>query len=161
MNFSIQNFLEYLQNNPMTPNQELVCSLDYIQSIKTFYYVGNGNDFGVVVYNDDNTTRDFTHGSFTSAAGDVINGDLFRLLAGDPSAGVFMTGFFPVMMFGLPGAALAMYLTAKPEKRGCTTEKRDSYDPAGEPSVGPESGRDRRDRPGVTCIRVQGRSFQG
>jgi PTS system N-acetylglucosamine-specific IIC component len=31
--------------------------------------------------------------------------------------GQYMTGFFPVMMFGLPGAALAMYQTAYPEKR--------------------------------------------
>lgn len=29
----------------------------------------------------------------------------------------FMTGKFPFMMFGLPGAALAMYQTAKPEKK--------------------------------------------
>lgn len=29
----------------------------------------------------------------------------------------FMTGKFPFMIFGLPGAALAMYKTAKPEKR--------------------------------------------
>ncbi|MDO5723638.1 MAG: N-acetylglucosamine-specific PTS transporter subunit IIBC [Flaviflexus sp.] len=31
--------------------------------------------------------------------------------------GRYQGGFFPVMMFGLPGAALAMYLKAKPEKR--------------------------------------------
>lgn len=31
--------------------------------------------------------------------------------------GQYMTGFFPVMMFGLPGAALAMYHTAKPGKK--------------------------------------------
>lgn len=55
----------------------------------------------------------FTHGEFTNAAGEVIRGDLFRFLAGDNTAGVFMTGFFPVMMFGLPAAALAMYTTAK------------------------------------------------
>jgi PTS system N-acetylglucosamine-specific IIC component len=44
-------------------------------------------------------------------------GDLNRFFAGDPSAGAFMSGFFPVMMFGLPGACLAMYHTARPEKR--------------------------------------------
>lgn len=32
--------------------------------------------------------------------------------------GMYMAGFFPVMMFGLPAAALAMYHTAKPEKKG-------------------------------------------
>jgi PTS system N-acetylglucosamine-specific IIC component len=44
-------------------------------------------------------------------------GDLNRFFAGDPTAGAFMSGFFPVMMFGLPGACLAMYRTAKPERR--------------------------------------------
>jgi PTS system N-acetylglucosamine-specific IIC component len=44
-------------------------------------------------------------------------GDLNRFFAGDPSAGAFMSGFFPVMMFGLPGACLAMYHTARPERR--------------------------------------------
>lgn len=31
--------------------------------------------------------------------------------------GQYMTGFFPVMMFGVPGAALAMYQTAKSDKK--------------------------------------------
>jgi PTS system N-acetylglucosamine-specific IIC component len=44
-------------------------------------------------------------------------GDLKRFFAGDPTAGAFMSGFFPVMMFGLPGACLAMYHTAWPERR--------------------------------------------
>ncbi len=47
-------------------------------------------------------------------------GDLNRFFAGDPSAGVFMSGFFPVMMFGLPAACLAMYHTALPERRRAT-----------------------------------------
>ncbi len=46
-----------------------------------------------------------------------ITGDLNRFRADDPTAGVFMSGFFPVMMFGLPGACLAMYHTARPERR--------------------------------------------
>lgn len=46
-----------------------------------------------------------------------VTGDLKRFFAGDPRAGAFMSGFFPVMMFGLPGACLAMYRTAAPEKR--------------------------------------------
>ncbi|MEZ8134385.1 N-acetylglucosamine-specific PTS transporter subunit IIBC [Vibrio splendidus] len=47
----------------------------------------------------------------------VKSGDLHRFFGGDKGAGVFMNGFFPVMMFGLPGAALAMYLAAPAEKR--------------------------------------------
>jgi PTS system N-acetylglucosamine-specific IIC component len=54
----------------------------------------------------------FIVGDFNGATG-----DLKRFFAGDPSAGVFMSGFFPVMMFGLPAACLAMYRTAAPERR--------------------------------------------
>ncbi|HEY7639316.1 MAG TPA: N-acetylglucosamine-specific PTS transporter subunit IIBC [Steroidobacteraceae bacterium] len=46
-----------------------------------------------------------------------VTGDLNRFFAGDPTAGAFMSGFFPVMMFGLPAACLAMYRSALPEKR--------------------------------------------
>ncbi|WP_374471116.1 N-acetylglucosamine-specific PTS transporter subunit IIBC [Phenylobacterium sp.] len=46
-----------------------------------------------------------------------VTGDLNRFAAGDPSAGAFMAGFFPVMMFGLPAACLAMYHTARPDRR--------------------------------------------
>ena len=45
------------------------------------------------------------------------SGDLQRFFAGDPHAGGFMSGFFPVMMFGLPAACLAMYRAAAPERR--------------------------------------------
>ncbi len=44
-------------------------------------------------------------------------GDLRRFFAGDPNAGAYMSGFFPVMMFGLPAACLAMYRSALPERR--------------------------------------------
>ncbi|WP_454882874.1 N-acetylglucosamine-specific PTS transporter subunit IIBC [Sphingomonas oryzagri] len=44
-------------------------------------------------------------------------GDLNRFFAGDPGAGAFMAGFFPIMMFGLPAACLAMYHAALPERR--------------------------------------------
>ncbi len=54
----------------------------------------------------------FNIGEFNGATG-----DLKRFFAGDPTAGAFMSGFFPVMMFGLPGACLAMYRTALPEKK--------------------------------------------
>ncbi len=37
-----------------------------------------------------------------------VHGDLTRYFAGDPTAGNFMAGFFPIMMFGLPAACLAM-----------------------------------------------------
>ncbi|HTY50367.1 MAG TPA: N-acetylglucosamine-specific PTS transporter subunit IIBC [Steroidobacteraceae bacterium] len=46
-----------------------------------------------------------------------VTGDMKRFFAGDPTAGAFMSGFFPVMMFGLPAACLAMYHTALPARR--------------------------------------------
>lgn len=54
----------------------------------------------------------FVFGEFNGATG-----DLNRFFAGDPTAGAFMTGFFPIMMFGLPAACLAMIAAAKKENR--------------------------------------------
>lgn len=54
----------------------------------------------------------FVFGEFNGATG-----DLGRFFAGDPTAGTYMVGYFPVMMFGLPAVALAMYTTAKKENR--------------------------------------------
>lgn len=50
-------------------------------------------------------------------------GDLTHFWAGETSAdvswslGMYMSGFFPCMMFGVPGAALAMVKCAKPAKK--------------------------------------------
>jgi PTS system N-acetylglucosamine-specific IIC component len=44
-------------------------------------------------------------------------GDLNRFFAGDPDAGTFMTGFFPIMMFALPAAAMAIWHEARPAQR--------------------------------------------
>ncbi len=50
-------------------------------------------------------------------------GDLQHFWAGETSAdvtwslGMYMSGFFPCMMFGIPGAALAMIQCAKPAKK--------------------------------------------
>ena len=50
-------------------------------------------------------------------------GDLQHFWAGETSAdvswdlGMYMSGFFPCMMFGIPGAALAMVHTAKSDKK--------------------------------------------
>jgi PTS system N-acetylglucosamine-specific IIC component len=46
-----------------------------------------------------------------------VHGDLNRFFAGDPSAGTFMTGFFPIMMFALPAAAMAIWHEARPAQR--------------------------------------------
>ena len=64
-----------------------------------------------------NTIAWFQIGEFTNAAGAVFHGDINRFYAGDGTAGMFMSGFFPIMMFGLPGAALAMYFAAPKARR--------------------------------------------
>lgn len=59
----------------------------------------------------------FMFGEYPKPDGTVATGDLWRFFAGDPSAGFFMAGWFPIMMFGLIGAALAMTHAARPENR--------------------------------------------
>ena len=59
----------------------------------------------------------FVFGSYTPDGGTEVHGDIARFLAGDPTAGAFMTGFFPIMMFALPAAALAIWHEAKPEHK--------------------------------------------
>ncbi|MFE9254784.1 PTS transporter subunit EIIC [Streptomyces sp. NPDC006879] len=59
----------------------------------------------------------FQFGSYTKPDGQVVHGDISRFLAGDPTAGQFTTGFFPIMMFALPAAALAITHCAKPGRR--------------------------------------------
>ncbi|MFI9273639.1 PTS transporter subunit EIIC [Kitasatospora sp. NPDC052896] len=64
-----------------------------------------------------NTFLFFQYGSYTKPDGTVVNGDVNRFLAGDPTAGQFTSGFFPIMMFALPAAALAMAHCAEPGRR--------------------------------------------
>jgi N-acetylglucosamine PTS system EIICBA or EIICB component len=64
-----------------------------------------------------NTLVWFDIGTFKDAAGAIVKGDLHRFFAGDKSAGIFMAGFYPVMMFGLPAACIAMVRAARPDRR--------------------------------------------
>jgi len=64
----------------------------------------------------------YEFGSYTTAAGAVVRGDMTIFFAQlkdgvQLTAGNFMGGEFPIMMFGLPAAALAMYHAARPEKK--------------------------------------------
>ncbi|MFJ9644599.1 PTS transporter subunit EIIC [Streptomyces sp. NPDC004244] len=59
----------------------------------------------------------FQFGSYTKPDGTTVHGDINMFLAGDPEAGQFLTGFFPIMMFALPAAALAITHCAKPRRR--------------------------------------------
>jgi PTS system glucose-specific IIC component len=58
----------------------------------------------------------FEMGSFAVAPGKTVSGDITRFFAGDPTAGVLAGAFF-FKMFGLPGAALAIWRCARPEHR--------------------------------------------
>lgn len=58
----------------------------------------------------------FEMGAFTDASGKVVSGDINRFFAGDPTAGV-LAGAFLFKMFGLPAAAIAIWHSAKPERR--------------------------------------------
>jgi glucose-specific phosphotransferase system IIA component len=59
----------------------------------------------------------YEFGEFVSSTGEVLRGEAARYFGGDPTAGTFMASEYPMMMFGLPAASLAIYLRAKPEKR--------------------------------------------
>jgi len=64
----------------------------------------------------------YQFGEYVNKAGQLVNGDqaifFAQLKDGVPfTAGTFMTGKFPFMMFGLPAAALAIYHEARPAKK--------------------------------------------
>ena len=66
----------------------------------------------------------FQLGDCTTATGQTAHGDLTCFFSGvegtNAWTGTFMTGFFPIMMFALPAAALAMWRTARPSRRRAT-----------------------------------------
>ncbi|MBD7967811.1 glucose PTS transporter subunit IIA [Paenibacillus gallinarum] len=55
----------------------------------------------------------FQLGSYETTGGEVVTGDLPRFFAGDPTAGYFMSGLFPIMMFAIPAIALAIIQEAR------------------------------------------------
>lgn len=59
----------------------------------------------------------FIYGSYPTPDGPVVTGELTRFAAGDPSAGLLTSGFYPILMFGLPAAALAMIHVANKRQR--------------------------------------------
>jgi glucose PTS system EIICBA or EIICB component len=59
----------------------------------------------------------YQFGEFVTTSGEVLRGEAARYFGGDPTAGKFMASEFPMMLFGLPAAAFAMYLRAPKNKR--------------------------------------------
>ena len=92
-------------------------------------FIGTAGPFGAFVYGFANrmlipiglhhivnTYIWFIYGDYEGADG-AVAGELTRFAAGDPSAGLLTSGFYPILMFGLPGAALAMMHVAKPRQK--------------------------------------------
>ncbi|CAN7333318.1 PTS transporter subunit EIIC [Mycolicibacterium frederiksbergense] len=58
----------------------------------------------------------FLYGDYDTPEG-VVTGELTRFAAGDPTGGHLTAGFYPILMFGLPAAALAMIHVANKKQR--------------------------------------------
>lgn len=56
-------------------------------------------------------------GSYVAQDGQTYVGEIARFFAGDPTAGAITAAEYPLKIFGLPAAALAMYLTALPKNK--------------------------------------------
>lgn len=59
----------------------------------------------------------FLYGDYQSPGGKLVTGDIPRFTAGDPTGGAYTAGFYPILMFGLPAAALAMIHVANKKQR--------------------------------------------
>jgi PTS system N-acetylglucosamine-specific IIC component len=60
----------------------------------------------------------FLYGDYQPPGGGaLVTGDIPRFTAGDPTGGAYTAGFFPILMIGLPAAALAMIHVANKKQR--------------------------------------------
>lgn len=64
-----------------------------------------------------NTYVYYDLGSYTAPNGEIFRGEMTRFINGDPQAGLFLSGFFVVMMFGVPAICLAIYRAAYKENK--------------------------------------------
>ena len=62
----------------------------------------------------------FQIGQYTAPDGSVHFGDMMRFFAGDPAAGIFMAGLYPIMMFALPAIAFAIAAEAREDLQPTT-----------------------------------------
>ncbi|SFN89986.1 PTS transporter subunit IIABC [Proteiniclasticum ruminis] len=56
-------------------------------------------------------------GTYVAADGQTYVGEIARFFAGDPTAGAITAAEYPLKIFGLPAAALAIYLRALPKNK--------------------------------------------
>jgi len=102
-NTGLTAFGNFLSNNPVVGGG--------------IYGVANRLLIPFGLHNVINSVVWFLSGHFTGADGKDYTGDLTRFIHHDPTAGAYMTGFFPIFMFALPAAALAIWRSAKPSQR--------------------------------------------
>jgi glucose PTS system EIICBA or EIICB component len=55
-----------------------------------------------------NNVFHFQVGTYETSTGVVVHGDLPRFFEGDPTAGIYMSGLYPILMFALPAIAIAI-----------------------------------------------------
>ncbi|WP_438446705.1 glucose PTS transporter subunit IIA [Gorillibacterium sp. sgz5001074] len=55
----------------------------------------------------------FQLGAYQTADGTMVYGDIPRFFSGDPTAGTYMAGLYPIMMFALPAVAFAIIQEAR------------------------------------------------
>jgi N-acetylglucosamine PTS system EIICBA or EIICB component len=93
-------------------------------------FIGGAGAFGAFVYGFANrmliplglhhivnTYVWFLYGEYPAEGGKVLTGELTRFANGDTTAGLLTSGFYPILMFGLPAAALAMIHMANKKQR--------------------------------------------
>ena len=67
-----------------------------------------------------NTYVYYDMGKYVAPNGQVFRGEITRFINGDPTAGLFLSGFFVVMMFGVPAICLAIYKAAYKDQKKMT-----------------------------------------
>ena len=59
----------------------------------------------------------FALGEYQTPKGEIVSGEIPRFIAGDPTSGSFLVGFFVIMMFGIPAIGLAITRAARKERK--------------------------------------------
>lgn len=60
----------------------------------------------------------FQVGSYENSNGLIVQGDLTRFFEGDPTAGMYMAGLYPIMLFALPAIAFAIIRESREDLKG-------------------------------------------
>lgn len=59
----------------------------------------------------------FALGEYKTPNGEIVTGEISRFIAGDPTSGSFLVGFFVIMMFGIPAIGLAITNAARKDRK--------------------------------------------